>query len=83
MKSGPWRLRTQLSLSMICVALTALGVFIIGMIAFYVTLQASWLASLSHENRATLHALIEDKTVSSEALTTLVSAFSLSWMRMS
>lgn len=79
MRSGPWRLRTQLSLSMICVALTALGVFIIGMIAFYVTLQTSWLASLSHENRATLHALIEDKTVSSEALTTLVSAFSLSW----
>lgn len=74
-----WRLRAQLSLAMIFTALTALGVFMIGMIAFYLLLQDIWLSSLSSENQATLQSLIDDETVSPDALTTLVGAFSGYW----
>lgn len=74
-----WKLRIQLTLAMIFTALTALGVFIIGMVAFYVLLQNYWLDSLGGENRATLEALIEGETISKDSLTTLVGAFSAYW----
>ncbi|NHF74511.1 sensor histidine kinase [Paracoccus xiamenensis] len=72
-------LRTQLSLAMIFVALTSLGVFITGMIAFYMRLGSSWQSGLSEVNRDTLQTLVDGGTVSPDALTTLVGAFSLSW----
>ncbi|SLN64086.1 sensor histidine kinase [Ruegeria meonggei] len=74
-----WKLRTQLSLSMIFMALTVLGVFIIGMAAFYLFLQDLWLANLSAAHRTTLDALINNESVSPDALTTLIAAFSLYW----
>ena len=80
MKTRQWRLRTQLSLSMIFTALIALGVFIIGMITFYLVVQDSWMAGLSAESRATLQTLIDGGDVSSDALATLISSFSLSWV---
>ncbi|WP_291078143.1 cell wall metabolism sensor histidine kinase WalK [Hyphomonas sp.] len=73
------KLRTQLSFSMIMTAFVALGVFCLGMISFYLFLQKSWLSGLSDENRATLQTLMDDGTVSSDALTTLISTFSFSW----
>ncbi|MCT4608836.1 MAG: ATP-binding protein [Pelagimonas sp.] len=79
MTSRQWRLRTQLSMAMIFVALTALTVFIIGMLAFYVIAQTVWMNGLSEENRATLQALIDNNQVSPDALGTLVGSFSLSW----
>ena len=72
-------LRNQLSSSMIMTAFLALGIFSFGMIAFYMFLQNSWLSDLSLENRETLQTLMDDGTVSPDALTTLVSTFSFSW----
>lgn len=72
-------LRKQLSSSMIMTAFIALGIFSFGMIAFYVFLQNSWLNDLSAENRATLQILMDNGTVSSDALATLVSTFSFAW----
>ncbi|WP_170336169.1 ATP-binding protein [Ruegeria arenilitoris] len=79
MSSRQWKLRTRLSLSMIFIALTALGVFIVGMVTFYLAAQDIWLTSLSVANQATLQALIRDETISPDALTSLVSAFSIYW----
>lgn len=75
----PRRLRTQLSLSMTLTAVTALVIFISGMVVFYAYLQESWIDGLHEDNRRTLAALIENERIDPEALTTLVSAFSLSW----
>lgn len=74
------RLRTLLSLAIITTSLAALGVFILGMLAFYVTIKELWLAGLSPDNQATLAALLNDGAVSPEALTTLVNVFSLYWV---
>lgn len=79
MSDRQWKLRTLLSLSMIFIALAALGVFILGMITFYLVAQNIWLTSLSTANQATLYALIRDETISPNALTALVSAFSIYW----
>ncbi len=73
------KLRTQLARSMALTALTALGVFSIGMVLFYAGLQETWLQSLSEDNRRTLELLMIDGAVAPHALATLISAFSFSW----
>lgn len=79
MMRRPLRLRTQLSLAMILTAVTALFVFIGGMVLFYIYLQVSWIESLDEKNRHTVEALMKDEQIDQEALTTLVSNFSYSW----
>jgi two-component system sensor histidine kinase AdeS len=72
-------LRTQLSIAMIFTSVMALVIFIIGMLGFYIYVEARWIASLSIANRTTLKALVENESVDAQALTTLVNVFSLSW----
>lgn len=79
MTREPLRLRTLTSLAMIFTAITALFIFVLGMAAFYVRLQRNWVEGLSETNQQTLQALVDNGQVDPDALTTLVSAFSLSW----
>ena len=72
-------LRTQLSLAMIFTSVMGLTIFILGMLGFYIYVEASWIASLSAANRETLKALVENESIDPQALTTLVNVFSISW----
>lgn len=72
-------LRTQLSLAMALTSVTALTIFIFGMLGFYIYVQERWVETLSVNNRETLKALIGNQKVDAEALTTLVNVFSISW----
>lgn len=73
------RLRTQLSIAMIFTSVTVLAIFIFGMLGFYIYVQERWVQSLSVNNRETLNALIGNESIDSEALTTLINVFSISW----
>ncbi|NOX84039.1 MAG: HAMP domain-containing histidine kinase [Alphaproteobacteria bacterium] len=79
MSGGPHHLRTQLSLSMILTAVTALAIFIIGMLAFYFYVEQTWMDALPEENKQTLIALLKGDEINPDALTTLVGVFSLTW----
>ena len=72
-------LRTQLSIAMVLTSVTALAIFIFGMLGFYIYVQQHWVEGLSVTNRETLKALIGNKNVDAGALTTLVNVFSISW----
>lgn len=74
------RLRTQLALSMILTAMVALGIFIVGMTAFYIYVQESWIDGLHEDNRRALTALLDSQQIDPDALTTLIGAFAGSWM---
>jgi two-component system sensor histidine kinase AdeS len=72
-------LRTQFSIAMVLTSVTALAIFIFGMLGFYIYVQERWVETLSVNNRETLKALIGNENVDAEALTTLVNVFSISW----
>jgi two-component system sensor histidine kinase AdeS len=73
-------LRIQMSLAMIFTAITSLAIFIIGMATFYTYLQQNWMDGLSSNNQDTLNRLLENKQIDEDSLTTLVNAFSMSWI---
>lgn len=79
MISAPKRLRTQIALAMGATCLLSLVTFVIGMTAFYLWLQDRWIDGLSEDNQESLRALVDNETLNSEALTTLIGAFSFSW----
>jgi two-component system sensor histidine kinase AdeS len=72
-------LRTQFSIAMVLTSVTALAIFIFGMLGFYIYVQERWVETLSANNRDTLKALIGNESVDAEALTTLVNVFAISW----
>ena len=63
---------------MVLTSVTALAIFIFGMLSFYIYVQERWLETLSASNRETLKALIGNESVDAEALTTLVNVFAIS-----